>query len=1342
MIQSRHVFPVLFCLLAAGAASAEAPQHSFPENTLILGPDAPEMRFFDKGAIGKACTGAVGWDQSLRCISLPDVGDAVEFHLATIRRGRYLVAVQCRTGHQASGWEYCTPEVKYAVSVDGESAPMIRGQAEPHMRFKGKGWYDYSGWIVSRDFVELEPHDRLKVATGDAYAYVLQVVLLTPQQAFGCDWLAPDVMGKTLETLEEARGRLAGFGEKVGRLGLAAEGYGHGWVMRDYRPALYDDFGGEGLDESRWVTWTDSAGETRFAVEGGAARVEMTSSSEYADAQIVSREAWDFFDRRTEFTFSQSTSQAYAYTRNYITTNAGRPGCGFGIWYGRYVGGDPWRSRVKLYEYGADGQTAAELYDSGEVSGMGGATFSLVLDGDRWEFYWDGGSDGARTLRGSGAHGVTREEIGDGVHLGFGLNFGGRSGGPYTATMDHAAAVQADPAARLAVPDFSPVMVAFDEEVQGFGERLERWRSAYAEAQKSGDEAAIVALQESSAELREQADSPLSFVAEPARSWCMAVAERFGALPAVPETGDYHSRWAKVLGGWMSRYAADLSATAEGLSGKETARRLGRAGRLLDLEVRYRREVAAARPVATPTVERAAAADSAGEPVSVCLNGLWEFSAGNNPAAPPSEWETIRVPHGPWRIAYGNFFNAGKTWDPENHVGWYRTRFFVPAEWSAEGTSVRFEAVFHYAEVYVNGVYCGGHLGGFDRFTVDLSSAVRPGQVNEMAVMVKDTFDTKTDPSRNTREDYSANYVAVNDLWGVNYGGIWQDVYLDYRPSRMRIADVAISTPVREGVRLNATAEVRNTSSEPRNAVVRFSVIDEDGETSFETPAQPVGPGASAEFAISQAMPEAKLWGIGGEYGKPHLYRLKTEVVEGGQVADERYDPFGFSQLWIEGDRFVLNGRPLFLAGGGVWYLQEEKFPLGNRFYYAQLLRWDRRSNVNLHRIHRHGDMTQQWYAEAAEMGMLMEQEVNPTGFDAAPEDAMGVADFGDPVWQANIREYYRRWSAKHRNWPCIGLTSVENETFSYQYNEELMELGLEMARTVRESDPLRIPDFHGNHMMMAYPGPEFVNAHYDGSRNIPTLRESSGGRPIVNGEHNMGGHDLANNRDRAVAAQGEQSLADFWRSEIQGYLDYGAAGLFVFVPAFQSYCTTSDWRKSTPWGDLFQDLSPYSAGDDRWPCNFSAEVEVPWPSLSGPDAKAERVKVSASRCTLNWFDPSRPTAVTNKVFDALRETFPPMPAGELQRCQEALIAVVHDGAGLAGATVILEPADGQPVSGLGAATDPNGTAWIVPRLPGEYTVRAVSGAGTAEGRVTLGRYVPDAAGYEQVLVRLRLEIR
>ena len=1082
----------------------------------MLTPDSAEARF-----LGPAGPWTPGWDDSLRAISL-GAGGAVEFSLPTVAEGLYLVAVHCRVGHQPSGggWQYCMPDVRYTLHVDDQPYDLVRGLVDPVLRLKAAGWCDFSGWIVSRDFVELRSQARLRVGCGENHAYVLEVALLAPSQAAAADWLVPDAMGKVLDRVEEERTRLAAFADRAADLA-------------------------EGL------------------------------------------------------------------------------GC---------------------------------------------------------------------------------------------------------------------------APAFSPVLDAFDARTAALRRDIGQWQERLAAARAGNDEAAIRSLQAAAGAIRAQAGEPCTWVAEEAHGWCRGVAEAAAPLAALPSTADYHARWAGILREWIDIYRSHLSTSEPSPNGVRTARLLGRALRLLDLRRRYQREVEAAKPPAwTATGVAKSGMPSRGRgPATLCLNGVWDFSPGGDPAVAPAAWPgTIRVPHGPWPTTYGTFFEAGQTWHPEDHLAWYRFRFFVPAEWDGSCAAIRFEAVFHYADVYLNGVYCGSHLGGFDRFAVDVTRALVPGEDNELVMMVKDTRDTMTDPARNQRDDFSPNWLAVNDLHGVNYGGIWQDVYLEVRPDAARIARVAIRTPVRGGVRLELTGAATNGSNQPRLLRLRFSVMEGAATVAtLKTDPQEIRPGASATWQTGRAFDEARLWGIGGAYGEPYLYRLRTELLEGERVLDRRFHAFGFSQLWIDGSRFLLNGRALFLAGGGIWYLQEGKFPLGNRFYMNHLFRLDRQAGIVIERFHRHGDISEQILAEAAEMGMLIESEVSQSSCMHPPSDAVGRKDFGDPVWRGNMRAYYRQWAAKHRNWPCLGLLSVENETFAYNDNEEMMQTAIEMAAAAAASDPLRIPDFHGNHLMADHPGPRFVNVHYTGEGALGKYVQAANGRPLVNGEHNFGGAPLVCNHDREVAARAEASYADSWRREIRGYLQRGAAGLFAFVPAFDAYCSTGDWTLTTPWGDLFKDLSVYNPGDDRWRCGLAAWPDVAWPSLSGPGTKAERVWVAPTRCTINWFDPERAVCTPNRIHAAMRETFPPAPPCGTHRGQEALVTVTSGGRPMAGVVVMLEPAEGQPLLPLGAVTDPQGTAWIAPRLPGRYRVLVyASGTRPVQAELKLEQYAPIRAGYGDAIVTRRVAL-
>src|ERR1022692_3039181 len=96
----------------------------------------------------------------------------------------------------------------------------------------------------------------------------------------------------------------------------------------------------------------------------------------------------------------------------------------------------------------------------------------------------------------------------------------------------------------------------------------------------------------------------------------------------------------------------------------------------------------------------------------ISLNGTWSFrldpqnsgeSQGwHQPGEPADGWRIVSVPH-TWQIEPEHADYMG--------VGWYRRTFEAPQAWSNRAVRVEFEAVFHSATVWLNGVEVGRHTG-------------------------------------------------------------------------------------------------------------------------------------------------------------------------------------------------------------------------------------------------------------------------------------------------------------------------------------------------------------------------------------------------------------------------------------------------------------------------------------------------------------------------------------------------------------------------------------------------------------------------------------------------------
>src|ERR1019366_2577605 len=66
----------------------------------------------------------------------------------------------------------------------------------------------------------------------------------------------------------------------------------------------------------------------------------------------------------------------------------------------------------------------------------------------------------------------------------------------------------------------------------------------------------------------------------------------------------------------------------------------------------------------------------------------------------------------------------------------YRKSVFIPAKWAGKQIRFRPEAIYSKAEVWLNGQRIGSHEGGATPFELDLTKAAKPGQQNELCVLI------------------------------------------------------------------------------------------------------------------------------------------------------------------------------------------------------------------------------------------------------------------------------------------------------------------------------------------------------------------------------------------------------------------------------------------------------------------------------------------------------------------------------------------------------------------------------------------------------------------------------
>ncbi len=249
---------------------------------------------------------------------------------------------------------------------------------------------------------------------------------------------------------------------------------------------------------------------------------------------------------------------------------------------------------------------------------------------------------------------------------------------------------------------------------------------------------------------------------------------------------------------------------------------------------------------------------------------------------------------------------------------WYRTEFAVPASSAGKSLWLHFDGINYRANLWVNGTLVAGAdevVGAFRRFVFDVTSHVRPGEANAVAVEV-----IGPEP-----HDLAFMWVDWNPTPADKNMGLHGPVYLtESGPLALRHPHVMtdLDLPSLAAARVTVTAEVWNATDRPVAGVVR-------GEIETRRFSKPVSlsPG---ERAIVRFTPEEvrdllienpRVWWP-YRHGPQNLYELSLVVEVEGAASDRQSVRFGVqemtSELTEKGHRlFKVNGTPILIRGGG-----------------------------------------------------------------------------------------------------------------------------------------------------------------------------------------------------------------------------------------------------------------------------------------------------------------------------------------------------------------------------------------------------------------------------------------
>ncbi|MBO5610469.1 MAG: glycoside hydrolase family 2 protein [Eubacterium sp.] len=414
----------------------------------------------------------------------------------------------------------------------------------------------------------------------------------------------------------------------------------------------------------------------------------------------------------------------------------------------------------------------------------------------------------------------------------------------------------------------------------------------------------------------------------------------------------------------------------------------------------------------------------------VYLNNDWKFSESFTDELvketyDTSDMEDVRIPHNVKEMPYHYFDES-----IYQMVSGYRKEFEAPVYWKDKSVLITFEGVAHEATVYVNGFEVGKHRCGYTAFTLDISSHLKFGEKNIIAVKC-DSRESLNVPPFGFVIDY------------MTYGGIYRDVYIDVK-EKLHISDVFITTKLADKyeeagqirVKYSQTVSQITLSAEAHGHRIRQS-IRKVGEDDYKLVSDLMIEHLKSEkegvYELATMTGDVELWDI----NSPARYQLKTELVreEGTEVVDEVITTFGYRRATFKVSGFFLNGRKVKIRGLN----RHQSYPYVGYAMPDSMQQLDAdilKNELGLNAVRTsHYPQSQSFIDRCDELGLLV--------FTEFP----GWQHIGDDDWKAQAVTNLKEMVVQYRNHPSIVLwgvrinESVDDDEFYTKTNKLCHEL-------------------------------------------------------------------------------------------------------------------------------------------------------------------------------------------------------------------------------------------------------------------------------------------------------------
>lgn len=418
----------------------------------------------------------------------------------------------------------------------------------------------------------------------------------------------------------------------------------------------------------------------------------------------------------------------------------------------------------------------------------------------------------------------------------------------------------------------------------------------------------------------------------------------------------------------------------------------------------------------------------------------WKFHLGDATGADAiafadSDWRGLDLPHD-WSIE-GPFDEKAPSGGTGGYlptgIGWYRKHFRLPDSYTGKKVTIEFDGVYQLSKVWINGQYLGKRPYGYVPFFYDLTTHLKFGHDNVLAVRVDNSHQT------------NCRWYSGSGIYRHTWLLVTDKVHISHWGTFISATDVT-----KGAATLRASTRVRNEDTAPVRCTLETNVLDKESKIIEKSEdSHDISAGAEFDFVQQISVAQPNLWSV----TDPYMYHVHSTVKVGNQMADEYDTPIGIRNAVFDADRgFLLNGERIKMNGvclhhdgGCVGAAVPERV-------------WERRMEVlkemgcNAIRCS-HNPPAEEFLSLCDRMGLLvMDEAFDEWKVGKGQIGSNGYANYFDEWYESDVQNFVRR----DRNHPSVVLWSAGNEIGDQDVPQGAETLA-KILKVFHDEDPTRM---------------------------------------------------------------------------------------------------------------------------------------------------------------------------------------------------------------------------------------------------------------------------------------------